>query len=265
MDLPRPHRPISRTVSRILNVILTHQGADAAARMLDEWGRYVPLENILIAAGGTRVDFETIAHPQKIFVEDDRLRTGDHQREFQSYTGVFRAVSKWLPGARWSHVSYCEYDHLPLIADFNARQLDRLTEEKADVLGCHVTRVDGTNQPHYLYHQYRAAFHEHWEKITRRRESDVILSMFGSGSFWTREAFDAVASREEPFRIYLEIYLPTLAHHLGFRVRDVADQNRFVDVFGDRESQIESARKAGAWAVHPVKHRWGPPIGKRAF
>ena len=49
--------------------------------------------------------------------------------------------------------------------------------------------------------------------------------MFGSGSFWKKEAFLRMAEFEEPFPIYLEIYLPTVVHHLGFRVRDFRQQD----------------------------------------
>ncbi len=243
-------------MEKVLNVILTHQSPAAVTAMLEWWRQYVPLEGVLIAAGGRREDFEGIAHELKIFIDDPRLRTVDHQREFQSYTGLFHAVSGWLAGREHTHISFCEYDHLPIVAGFNPRQIARLAAEDADVLGCQVRRVDGTNHPHYLYHHSNPEFHRFWEKITRRTDPEVILSMFGSGSFWTRQAFDAVAESPEPFRIYLELYLPTLAHHLGFRVRDLAEQNRFVQVFRDLESEIDAARRTGAWAVHPVKHRW---------
>jgi hypothetical protein len=80
--------------------------------------------------------------------------------------------------------------------------------------------------------------------------------MFGTGSVWTREAFDAVARVAEPFPMYLEIFLPTLAHHLGFRVRPLPDQDRFVDNLGDMSGKIDEARRAGAWVIHPVKGLW---------
>ena len=243
-------------MARILNVILTHQAPGCVGAMLGWWAKLIDPAQVLIAGGGRREDFEGITHAQKIFIEDPRLHTVDHQREFQSYTDVFRSVSGWLSGRDFTHVSFCEYDHLPLTADFNARQLARLADENADVIGCQVRRVDGTNHPHYLYHHSNPEFHRFWEKVTRRADPEVVLSMFGSGSFWTREAFDAVAAGTEPFRIYLEIYLPTLAHHLGFRVRDLPDQNAFVQVFRDLESELDEARAAGAWAVHPVKNRW---------
>ena len=61
---------------------------------------------------------------------------------------------------------------------------------------------------------------------------------------------------DEPFPIYMELYLPTLAHHLGFRVRDFGEQNRFVQVLKDATDDIEQARKEGAWTLHPVKRLW---------
>jgi hypothetical protein len=82
--------------------------------------------------------------------------------------------------------------------------------------------------------------------------------MLGTGSFWTRDAFLAVARQEETVPVYLEIYLPTVAHHLGFRIRDFADQSRFVLGEGDLAAEIPRARAEGAWTLHPVK-TWPEP------
>jgi hypothetical protein len=57
--------------------------------------------------------------------------------------------------------------------------------------------------------------------------------------------------------MYVEIFPPTLAHHLGYRLRDYGPQTRFVRHIGDRLSEIEPARQSGAWTLHPVKSRWG--------
>jgi hypothetical protein len=77
--------------------------------------------------------------------------------------------------------------------------------------------------------------------------------MLPTGSFWHRKPFEEVAAREEPIPVYVELYLPTTAHHFGFRVRDMPDQNPFVLAVGDHGDKIESARAAGAWTLHPVK------------
>ena len=242
-------------MNRVLNLILSHQPARAVSTMIAWWKEYVPIESILIAHGGKRTDFEAIDHEQKIFVDDPRLRTKDHQRELQSYTRLFQAAAKFLDakGEEWECVYFAEYDHVPLVRDLNKRQMARLSEERADVLGFHLHRVDGTSNPHFLYHVANDGFMRFWQSITRRAEASVVLSMFGSGSFWKRDAFCAVAKFDEPFPIYMELYLPTLAHHLGFRLRDFPDQNQFVRVLENERCSIEQARLKGAWSLHPVK------------
>lgn len=246
-------------MNRVLNLLLTHQDGPAVRRMLAWWRDYAPTENVLVVFNGREDTFASLDHPSKIRVEDPRLRTTDHVRERQGYTGVFQAAARWLAGWDFTHVHFAEYDCLPIMPDLNRRQLARLEEERADVLCYQLQRVDGTNWPHVLYHDRLPGFVEHWERLSVREDKRVVLSMLGSSSFWTREAFDAVAARQEPFPIYLEIYLPTLAHHLGYRLRDWGEQNRHVKSLGDFADRIEEARRDGAWTLHPVKTLWTNP------
>jgi hypothetical protein len=250
-------------MSRVLNLLLTHQSAAEIGRMLDWWKQYTPVDQLLVAFNGPAATFQAIAHPAKIFVDDERLRTLAHSRERQSYTSVLRETAAWMQGRDFTHVLFAEYDQVPLIADFNARQLARLEEEHADILAFQLARVDGTNQPHFLYHAFLPGFWSHWANISVRAQKTVILSMFGSGTFWTREAFEAVAAMEEPFPVYLELYLPTLAHHLGYRLRDWGEQNQFISSLGDFADEVDEARKRGAWMLHPVKSLWSQaPIAR---
>ncbi len=248
-------------MSRVLNLLLTHQPAPAVARMLDWWRGYCPAGDVLVVFSGTEDALAQIAHPQKIRVDDARLRTVRHAHERQSYGAVWRGTSQWLAehGSGFTHVHFAEYDQLPLVEGFNALQVARLEEEHADVLGFQLGRVDGTNQPHLLYHLLQPGFMEHWASFSVRPDPGVVLSMFGSGSFWTREAFDAVARTAEPFPIYLEISLPTTAHHLGYRLRDWREQNRHIRSLGNFVDRIEQARRDGAWTLHPVKTLWNEP------
>jgi hypothetical protein len=80
--------------------------------------------------------------------------------------------------------------------------------------------------------------------------------MLGCVSFWKRPAFTAVADARESSPFYLEIALPTLAHHLGFRVRGLGDQTEWVQPGGDLSPRLEALRTAGAWMAHPVKQFW---------
>jgi hypothetical protein len=92
----------------------------------------------------------------------------------------------------------------------------------------------------------------------RSLSPSVVLSIFGNGSFWNREVFSAIATVEESSPIYMEIYLPMLAHHLGFRVRDFAGQNRFVRVLKDECNNVERARKQGGEGRSPLNKRFCP-------
>ena len=224
--------------------------------MLEWWRDFSAPEDVLLACGGSEADFRGVVHAQKIFVDDPRLRTRDHQRELQSYTAIFRGVSGWLRGRPHECVHFCEYDHVPLAVDLNRQQSGRLDSEKADVLGCRLLRVDGTSHPHYLHHTREGRFHEFWQTVSQRADRRVVMNMFITGSVWRREAFETVAAVEEPFPMYTELYLPTLAHHLGFRVRPLPDQDRFVDNIADMTAKLGEARQACAWAIHPVKKLW---------
>ena len=134
-----------------------------------------------------------------------------------------------------------------------SRVLNRL---RADVLGYRLARIDGTNHVHYLNAARDPAFMRFFHSISRRKEKDVVLSFVGFGSFWTVEAFRAVAAVHEPFPIYLELWMPTVAHHLGFRVRRIDEPTRFNALEGDASELIDEATAAGIWNVHPVKSRW---------
>ncbi len=237
----------------VLNVIVSHQSADKVERLLAWWRRLIPSASILLLHSGSEREFERVSHPWKIRLDDPRLATSDHQRERQSYTGLIREASRFLLDHDFRYIYLSEYDHLPLVPDLNEKQIERLAAEKADFLAFRLLRVDGTSHPHFLYHRYDSRFPDFWRTLTVRDEPGVVLSMFGTGSFWTREAFLAVAEREEPFPIYLEIYLPTLAHHLGFRARGYGEQDQFVHNLGERSHLIADARRRGAWTLHPVK------------
>ena len=240
-------------MSRVLNAILTHLPATDIARSLEWWSHVAPAESLLIAHGGPAAEFDSVAFANKVSVSSKRLQTVDHPRERQSYTEVYAAVSGWMRGRDFSHVYFSEFDHLPLVSDLDQRLLARLASEKADML-CHdLRRVDDTGWHHYLYHCQDPRFHRHWETISRRVDRRVVLSILGSGSFWTREAFEAVAAETEPFPMYHEIYLPTLAHHLGYRVRRLPQAEHMVSNLGNFRRRIAKARRDGLWTIHPVK------------
>lgn len=238
----------------VLTLLLSHQTAAELKPLLDTWREVAAPGHLLLAYGGTRENFEAIAFEPKLLSTDPALRTRDHQRERQSCTAVLRQAMNWMqdhPEIRFVH--FTEYDHVPLVRDLYSRIIERMENETADVLAFHLRRIDGTSDAHYLHHAVEPRFHQFFRTITHRRDADVVLAMLGTGSFWRREAFEAVISRDEPFPIYFELYLPTLAHHLGYRLRDFADQNASVTNLGDFSGNLDEWRARGAWTAHPAK------------
>jgi hypothetical protein len=54
------------------------------------------------------------------------------------------------------------------------------------------------------------------------------------------------------------MFMPTAAHHLGFRVRPLPpEQERFMapEVIKN-VSDLEIMKRQGAWRIHPVKEMW---------
>ena len=240
---------------KILIALLAHQPPSEIAKIIEGVREKLPGYDVLLIYGGDARDFDCIECTQKVFVDDIRLRTVDHQRERQSYAGVMWAVEGYLKNRHYGFVLFMEYDCLPLRADLPAALLRRAEAEGADVLGFHVERVDQTNDPHWLSHAYDPSFKK-WLRgmSTRVGDSEVVLSMLGAVSFWRREVIDELVKIDDTScPVYLEIFLPTVAHHRGFRVCDMGEQNRYVQHSGNFVDRIEEFRALGAWLVHPVK------------
>ncbi len=249
----RPADPTART-PKVLWAILVHQDPAYCRAVRKFWiSSGYPAESLLLVHGGRRSDFDELADLPAVFVDDPRLRTANHAFEKQSYNGALIAVTSWLAGRdEFSHVALVEYDQIPLVADWDARLLNALGEENADVLFHHLTRVDGTNAPHYVYELSNPAFAECWNPFSLREDPRVVLNSIGTGSFWKREVWEAVAALPETTAVYLEMYLPSAAHHLGFRVRNLSSQNPFVTPEPRDVSEIPACRAAGAWSLHKV-------------
>jgi len=104
----------------------------------------------------------------------------------------------------------------------------------------------GPATDHMLYHQSDPDFLPYWQSVSRREEKGVVLSMFGSGSFWSREAFLAIAARKQEIPCSMELYLPTLAHHLGYRVKCWDESRHMISNLTSQEWTIDEAERRGA-------------------
>jgi hypothetical protein len=242
---------------KVGTILLSHQAPTSLIRMVEYWRALDAEQDFLIAYGGNDPSALLIDCCEVINIDDPELKTRDHPRERQSYLGVFRAAVDWIQRNELTHIHFAEFDEIPIVKNLNSSLVATLESEGCDVLGHRLRRIDQTNHPHCLNHLADQKFMEYWKTMSRREDKTVILSMLGCGSFWTKEAFLAIASLQPPLRIYLELLLPTAAHHLGFRVRNIPTDDAFMapEVLKD-ESEIERYRNLGAWRVHPVKNMW---------
>lgn len=243
-------------MSRVVTVLLTHQSQQAVDAMRAYWRDLDPKQDFIIAYGGAEAEWQADV-ADLVRVDDPELRTRDHPRERQSYHGVFQAVLPRVRALGATHVHLAEFDEIPVVSDLNDRLLSLMASEDCDVLGHRLFRVDDTTQPHCMDHLRDADFLAYWRRISRRKEAGVVLSMLGCGSFWTSQCFAAVASLQPSMRMYLELFLPTAAHHLGYRVRPIADQDVFMaPELIKSKSDLKILKEQGAWRVHPVKEMW---------
>jgi hypothetical protein len=241
---------------KIVTILLTHQSREAVLRMRDYWRELDPRQDFIIAYGGPLASWQE-EMTNLVRVDDPFLRTRDHPRERQSYLGVMKAVLPKVMELDATHVHLAEFDEIPVVPDLNERLLGLMEKEDADVLGHRLYRVDDTTQPHCMDHVRDEDFSRYWEGISCRPDGKVVLSMLGCGSFWKRECFADVASLQPPMRMYLELFLPTAAHHLGYRVRPISDQDVFMaPELLKKKEELSLYRERGAWRVHPVKKMW---------
>lgn len=244
---PKPDYPRIRVVETssqpadVLLVILDHREPSLVEQVIHRWQQH-GAQNILLAYGGLTDRMNEIAHPQKFWVQDDRLRVRDLQRERQSYRGVMHQVSEVLQKAPHTHVLFMEYDQIPIDPDPVSRYLERLKERDADVIVQALQRIDGSIYPHWLACP---------PAVLERPE---VLSMLGTGHLWKREAWLAVSADTRLADWYLELDMPTTAHQLGFRVAGIDDQDPYVrHKSGHWQKSPDAAKNAGAWTIHPVK------------
>lgn len=246
-------------MSRVINAILTHQSPEEVDKMLAHWSAVVPRDSLWILYGGTRENFDQLSCERKLFVDDPRLRTKDHQRERQSYQGVFKILTDAIEGLAYDYLFFTEFDQIPLVEDLNDRLIERIKEEEADALFNRLIRVDETSHPHFLSHASDPAFYEFFDSFSVR-EDRAVLSAYGFGQFWRREALEAVLRHPDGVngapRIYLELWAPTVAHHLGYRLRGLSDQVPFNHFkVGPAENPL-AMKELGAWLAHPYKDFW---------
>lgn len=255
-DFPRLLPPSGEgRVARVLCVILAHE-AEAVARSVKAWveaGFCDPMPFVVF--GGTLDAFNAVDYPRKIRVDDARLRRTPPPAGKQSYHSVFEKIREVLSEEdSATHILFAEYDLLPLRKGLPADLHGCLEAAGADVLFPALSRVDGTNCAHYLYHLQDPTFTKAWSGFSIREEREAIFNALVVASFWKREAWLDVAERRLESEVYLEIEIPTTLHHLGYRMANYPPGwTEYVQASALPEGALAEATASGAPWLHPWK------------
>lgn len=240
----------------ILTAIITHLDAAAVRRQLDYLSALAPDARFVVCHGGRREDYEQLGIDGAVFVDDPSLRGPSAD---QSYTEILRAVhdAHVRDDDRVDLVYFSEYDQLFLRGDFEC-ELNRLADRSpAGLFAKNAGPRDDTNWPHLARVRRDARLNEFVDRISVRDEGPRWWGCLGTGMLLRREALRAFCSVEDAPRSYLELFIPTVVHHLGFDVVDVDELGPlYAAVRWRPEYGVEEAiaqKRAGRAFVHPFK------------
>jgi len=240
-----------------LNVLLSHQPAGDVTSQLRWLREIAPGSRFAVCHGGERGEFEALDESDKAFVDDPTLRAA--ARSFQSYHETFAVVwERWLRSEPSIDGVYLfEFDHLVLRPEFEVALRDLAARTGADLLGKNAGVRNGTNWEHYTRFRRDEALLAHLQQVSVRDDPTTILGTVACALWLSRAAIESYVAVPVYPHCYGELYVPTLLHHLGYRIVDVdpwSDLYRHVRWTPEYPgAEAEALRRSGATFLHPVK------------
>lgn len=241
----------------LLTAILTHLDAPLVERQLAHLRSLAPGSRFVVCHGGRSEQFTPLSpRDDAIFVDDPSLR-GPHFDKSLNHTleVLFDAYVRDDESIEFVYV--IEYDHLILRADFESRLEDLARATGAGLLAKWAGVRNDTNWSHYLKARGDARLDDFISRISVRDDPSVRLGCLGTGLLIRRDALGAFRAMREPPAAYVEMFVPTTIHHLGFEVVDVdAVSDLYLGIRWLPEYTLDEAlerRHAGAVFVHPFK------------
>jgi hypothetical protein len=244
---------------RTLTAVLTHLDAERVDETLELLRRCVCGSELVVCHAGAREDFDRLAFDNKLYIDDPTLR--GPARHLQSWNQIFHAV--W-----WTHFArdetldalyLIEYDHVILDPSFDRRLADLATDTGADFLAKNCVDRTGTNWEHYVRFRRDERLLHHLCSVSVREDPRRLFGCLGDGMWISRRALQAYVQIPEHPPCYCETYVPTLLHHLGFKVVNIDEYSdlyrhvRWATPFSVDEAVAEL--RQGAVFLHPVKDR----------
>ncbi len=240
-----------------VTAILTHLPAGGVHQRLELLQTVAPDARLVICYGGDQIEFERIEFEHKLFIDDPTLR--GPEQHLQSLTTLFEAVWAAYFDADESVDSLyvIEYDHLILDPHFEDRLRQLAARTQADLMGKNCVECTATNDAHYVRFRRDPRLLAHLRALSVRDETDRLFRCLGDGMWISRRALWSYVRIARHPPCYCEVYVPTLLHHLGFRVVDVDAHSdlyrdvRWIPPFSVEETEVRFAD--GAVFMHPVK------------
>lgn len=239
-----------------LTAILTHLGEELVRKQLDYLRAVAPDSGFTICFGGPRTEFERLSAHDALFVDEPSLHAAPRDRSHTSVlTAVYEHQVRGDPAIE--HVLFIEFDHLILHAGFE-RELERLAGATgAGLLAKAASPRNDTNWPHYLRHREDDEVNDFFARISRREDVGRRFGCLGTGMLLRRDALEAFCSIGEYPHVYVEMFVPSVIHHLGFEVVDVdAHSDLYAAVSWRPEYGVAdaiAAKRAGRAFLHPFK------------
>jgi hypothetical protein len=241
----------------MITALVTHLPARQVDAQLAYLHAVSPGSRFVVCHGGERAEYEAVAHEEKLFVEDPSLRGPWHEQSYNEVvTRVFDELVAPDPGV--DALFLLEYDQVVLRGGYEDEFRRLLDASGADFAGKNTVCRDASNWMHGIRARNDRRFTEFLLSTTVRGEREPsIYGGLGGGFVVTRRALEAFRRIDHPPGVYLEVYMPTLLHHLGFTIDDF---DRLGDIYaevvhGPAKSfdEVLGARRRGSWFAHPFK------------
>jgi|SRR5215211_1202962 len=241
----------------LLTVLLSHLSASAVEASVDHVRRMAPDSRLILCHGGRRPDFDAVRFEDKLFIENRGLR--GPSAAFQSYNDTLGEVFDRFvaPDESVDKILMLEFDQVLLSREFTQRLIQLMDNSGADLLGKTCVDRTATNWWHRVRYRDDPVLLRFLESVSTREDRRRLYGCLGTGFAMRRQVLEAYTAVTHPEHIYVELYLPTLVHHLGFRVDDI-------DRYGDLYAHVRSRppydlaaalelQRAGAVVLHPFK------------
>jgi hypothetical protein len=239
-----------------LTAVLTHLDDPLVRGQRDYLQALAPESRFVFCFGGRRADFERLTVEDALFIDEPSLHAAPRER---SHTRVLTTVYERLvrDDPEVELVYFVEFDHLILRPDFE-RELASLADRTgAGLLAKAASPRNDTNWPHFLRYRDDERVNRFFAGISRREDHGIRWGCLGTGMLFRREALAAFCSIGEHLHVYVEMFVPTVVHHLGF---DVVDVDEYCDLYATVSWRPEygleeaiAAKRAGRTFVHPFK------------